>query len=330
MAEGKEPRIDKVETKGIRAFKYRTLAQGELPDWGWHLNDFRSVALRKLAERFLWNSIRTSTLVLMPAWIALEATREQLWFDHATIKSGGTIDPDLTAVASKDFEEPVEAEFNRLVREFRKTDPNILKRLIDEIGITWIERRVQSSQAITESLNAIFSTVILESWTAFECLVSDLWVTTLDKENGDIASRLEVSGILQKPDKEITPKHNIKAEYGSYCLETRRLSFQRLENIKDIYRATFGQNVSELFDKVQGGYIVALYAFRNVLVHKGGDADDPFIELVQRFPEFRGITAKTKLSPDGEQVKKMRDASVYLGRRLIEVADEVLIKQQAT
>src|ERR1700736_6064101 len=122
------------------------------------------------------NSIRTSTFALMPAWIALEATREQLWFDHATVKGGGTIDPDLIAHASKGYDEKTAAEFDRLVKDYRKIPKEVMRTLITEIGIEWIERRAYNSQSVAVSINALFSTVILESWTAFECLVSDLWV----------------------------------------------------------------------------------------------------------------------------------------------------------
>ena len=107
-------------------------------------------------------------------------------------------------------------------------------------------------------------------------------------------------------------------------METRRVSLQKLENIKRLYAATFGEDVKKLFDDVEGGYIHALYAFRNVLLHRAGEADSTFRDQVQRFPEFRGINVGDKLLPDGEQVKQMRDASVQLGRRLIQVADKVL------
>ena len=158
----------------------------------------------------------------------------------------------------------------------------------------------------------------MESWTAFECLVSDLWVTTLDKEDGTIASKLELSGELAKAKDTPTDKlkHNIKSAYGSFCLGTRRVSFQKLENIKRIYGATFGNKIKDLFDEVEGGYILALYAFRNVLLHRAAVADDGFIELAQRFPEFRAIKVGDKVEPDGEQVSKMRNASIQLGRAL--------------
>jgi len=309
----------------MRDFKYRDLATAELRDWGWELKDFRSEFLRPIAERFLFSNIRSTTFAIMPAWIAFEASREQLWFDHATIKCGETIDPDLTKYHSAKITPEIEAEFNRLVFEHREIDKEKWRELLREIGITYIEGQLARSKATASSIDALFCAIILDSWTAFECLVSDLWIATMNAEDGTLASRLESSGELTKPNK--TPetiKHNIKTSYGSYCVETRRVSFQRLENIKRLYTATFGKNTKRLFDDIGGGYIHALHAFRNVFLHQAGQADETFLEQVQRFPEFRGISTGDKLLPDGDQVTKMRDASVQLGRQLIQAADNVL------
>jgi len=314
------------QTSRMRDFKYRDLATAELRDWGWHLKDFRSESLRPIAERFLFNNIRSTTFATMPAWIAFEALREQLWFDHATVKCGGTLDPDLTQYHSSKITPEIEAEFNRLVFEHREIDKEKFRQLLREIGITYFEYQLAGEgKATASNIDALFCAIILDSWTAFEYLVSDLWTVTMNAEDGTLASRLESSGELAKPNK--TPetiKHNIKTSYGSYCVETRRVSFQKLENIKRLYAATFGKETRNLFDKIGDGYIHALHAFRNVFLHRAGEADEKFMEDVQRFPEFRGISVGDKLLPDGEQVKKMRDASVLLGRQLIQVADSVL------
>ena len=310
----------------MRDFKYRALATAPLLDWGWKLKDFRSEALRPIAERFWFSNLSGSTFARLPAWIALEATREQLWFDYATVKSGETIDPDLVKYHSAKITPEIEAEFNRLVVAHRQIEKDKWRQLLLEIGITYVEGQLKWSRASAQSFDTLFSMIILDSWSAFEFLVADLWVATLNEEDGILASRLELSDELQKPKGTTaeTIKHNIKISYGSYCLETRRVSFQRLENIKRVYSATFGEDAKKLFDDVEGGYIHALYAFRNAFAHRAGEADSTFVEQVQRFPEFRGINVGDKLLLDGEQVKNMRDASIQLGRRLIQMADKVL------
>ncbi len=316
----------------MREYNYRALAEAPVPNWGWELKDFRSQALRPVAERFLFNNIRISTFALMPAWIALEAAREQLWFDHASIKAGVALDPDLSNYDSPKITPELRDEFNRLVFEHRGIDKEATRSFLRKIGVTYVEYQLSWSDATRSSIDALFHAIILDSWTAFECLSVDLWKLTLDNESGELAKRIEMSGELRRPHKDLKPqdvRHNPKTEFGSYCLETRRLTLQTLEDIQRIYTATFQTQIGKLFNDVEGGYIHALAAFRNALIHRAGEADRKFTEDVQRFPEFRGISNGDKLLPDGEQVKKMRDASMFLGRQLIQVADSVLTPSDA-
>lgn len=82
----------------------------------------------------------------MPAWIALEVTREQLWLDHATVKTGGTIEPDLAKFISQDVKPEAVALVNQLIMGWRKTPTKVFRKLFDQsrrfrtLGITlfWI------------------------------------------------------------------------------------------------------------------------------------------------------------------------------------------------
>ena len=174
--------------------KFRALANAPVHDWGLHKKDFSSECLRPVAEAFQSNVIRTATFAKMPAWIALEVTREQLWLDYATVKTGGAIEPDLAKFISQDVNEKAVALANQLIVEWRKTPMKVFRELLDEIGIDWVENRLYWSQAISHGISALFETVIMESWTAFETLCRDLWTVTLDNDNGSIAKRVDSSG----------------------------------------------------------------------------------------------------------------------------------------
>lgn len=100
--------------------KYRALANAPVLDWGWHLEDFKCECLRSAAEAFQWNIIRIANFAKIPAWIALEAKREQLWLDDAIIQAGGKIEPDLTRFASQDVNPEAVALVNQRIREWRE------------------------------------------------------------------------------------------------------------------------------------------------------------------------------------------------------------------
>src|SRR5436305_12142489 len=85
---------------------YRALALGKIPDWGWDLKDFKSPCLYQVADTFNYHLVRTSTFALMPAWIALESIREQLWLDYLAVKDGRQLNPDLMAYVSSPAASP--------------------------------------------------------------------------------------------------------------------------------------------------------------------------------------------------------------------------------
>ena len=76
--------------------------------------------------------------------------------------------------------------------------------------------------------------------------------------------------------------------------------------------------------RAEGGYITALAAFRNTLIHNGGKADKKFVKQVQSFAEFRSIKPKEVLVLDGEVVRKLHNSAIVLGWKVIEFVDDVL------
>lgn len=308
--------------------KYRALAKAPVHDWGRHLNDFSSECLRPAAEAFQRNIIRTANFALMPAWIVLEATREQLWLDHATIKTGGTIEADLARLTSQDVNAEAQAIVNQLILAWRKTPTEVFRKLMDEIGIDWVETRLYWSEGISHGISALFETVIVESWTAFETLCRDLWIVTLDNDNGSIVNRVDGSGVLQKARKNLTPNFSNKTHPGSFQVQTRQATFQKLGEIKKLYEAAFGRSAISLFDSTEGGYITVLNAFRNVITHKRGKSDRTFCDQVKDFPEFSSIREGEEIKLDGRIVAKMRSSALLLGRKLIQAADAELRRQK--
>jgi hypothetical protein len=90
------------------------------------------------------------------------------------------------------------------------------------------------------------------------------------------------------------------------------------------YSEAFGKDVKPLFDDVANGYIFALSAYRNALTHNAGRADKHFVKRVERFPELRAIAPNDRLLLDGELVKKLRRAAIFLGTKLTLFVDDIL------
>jgi hypothetical protein len=313
-----------LDIANVHRRKYRALANAPVLDWGWHVGNFKSECLRPTAEAFQTNIIRIANFAKMPAWIALEAKREQLWLDDAIIQTGGKIEPDLTRFASQDVNPKAVALVNQRITEWRDIPIEVFRNLMDQIGIDWVEARGYWSQAISLGIAALFETIIVETWTAFEMLCKDLWIATLDNDNGSINTRVEDA----LRNKNALPTSNSKAHLESFQTNPRQLVFQKLKNIKKFYSAAFGPNAISHFDNVESGYITVLNAFRNVIVHKRGKVDRTFLVQVKDFSEFNAIKDGDEIRLDGEAVAKMSSAALLLGQELIKTADVELQSQK--
>src|SRR5256885_118 len=110
----------------MRDFKFRALAKAPLPEWGWELKDFQSECLRKAADTFTWNLLRTTNFVLMPAYIALEATKEQMW--RSEVKALGITDDDAW-----------DAKMRELAEGWDNLSKEKFRELLDKAGIDFVE-----------------------------------------------------------------------------------------------------------------------------------------------------------------------------------------------
>src|SRR5258708_5997648 len=88
-----------------------------------------------------------------------------------------------------------------------------VKALLDDVGIPFVEYNLKGNKDVQESMIAVLSTIVLESWTAFEILASDLWVIAVDQGPKDVRNRLMLSKNWLTPDDQITPEKVHEIEY---------------------------------------------------------------------------------------------------------------------
>lgn len=183
------------------------------------------------------------------------------------------------------------------------------------------------------SMEAILTSIILESWLFFEALCSDMWVAAVDSGGPIICARI-IGNQAWESGKEqmlasstIQIQSNAKTHPGSYRREIGQVSFQKLRSIKHYFKIAFTEKASRLFDNTAGGYIYLLSAVRNCITHSAGKLDHMFKAAIDnRFTEFTSMNLGDQLSLDGEVVKHLRNASIETGIALLQCVDEVLLK----
>jgi hypothetical protein len=320
-----------------RDLKYCAVVLGDRT-WKVQVTDLamiRSDALRPVIHAFVENVLRTNSAAITPAQIAWKVRRDQFLADRAIFNATGKLGSDLTQLEQA-FEVGHEyrQEFESLADNFfsRLTSPSQNAQMLLKYGIGYVEILIQESKGIQSAMEALLASLVLESWTMFESLASDLWVVGVDEGPGEIVARINVASqkAFKQPEDNIRPEtvHEIgidaRAHYGSFLREIGKVTFQRLRDIQFYYGIAFGKDASKLFDEVANGYIFALSAFRNALTHNAGKADKHFVKQVGRFEELRGIKTNDLLLLDGELVKKLQQASQALAVRLIQFVDDVL------
>jgi hypothetical protein len=318
---------------GERDFKYSDLISGAT-EWKAlmkNIVEIKSACLKESADAFAANLLRGASFAAMPSQIAFMVRRDQIFYDNAIFKANGG----KKEIQLSDFNEAmppeVGAHTTEQMKRYMDTSVEEVQKLTWKLGVGYVQTLTQLHPAMQKSVEALFVSLLLDAWTAFECLASDLWATGVDKGPSDIVARLHVSSSkFQKGDENLTPENvhsldsDAKTQHGSFLRETGRVSFQKLENIKLYYSIAFGNNAKKLFDETAGGYIHALSSVRNILIHKSGIADKKFVEQAQRFPELKNIKAGQQVLLDGALVLKLRMAAGDMGNALIHLVDDIL------
>jgi hypothetical protein len=288
----------------MRDYKYRELLIGQ-EVWEPLMKTFKQVrsdSLKDCANAFHTNMERIVAFAIMPAAIAFQIRRDTIFSSNAifrvTKKGEMTLDE---AINMKLTSPEISADIEKQLREFL-SETNKHEKYFYHLGVKYIENLTsldvaEAPTAMQDSMDAVLSSV-LDSWTAFESLAGDLWVAGVDNDPGEAVANLTLaaaSNKLKRPDDNLRPATvyrsgvNPKTHYGSFLKAVGSVAFQTLWDIRTYYEIAFGKDTLQLFDDVDGGYIEALAAFRNVLSHSAGRADKKFIDRVRRFSEFDSI-----------------------------------------
>lgn len=292
----------------------------------------RSPCLKACANAFFANMLRTTAFAMMPAEIAFQVRRDTLFMSNAKFRAAGQTESTLDSLIDDNLTAEVFSEMATQMQQFVSLGRIEANRIRGELGLTFIEVLARTNAGMADSMDAMLSSVVADSWTAFEVFVGDLWAAGVDNGPPIIAGRLiDASGQFKNPKEE----HGFKKAHemgnvtatshpGSYLRKAGKVSLTRLPDMKLYYKIAFEKQVSDLFTTVSEGYVQALSAFRNVLVHSAGYADKNFTLQVAPFAEFRGINEGTLLELNGTLVQRLRTAAAEVALALLKQVDDLV------
>jgi hypothetical protein len=176
-----------------------------------------------------------------------------------------------------------------------------------------------------KALLATLSAQLLQVWTAFESLSSDLWVKALNER--PIKLVLKWSDSSKDKSIPITDLHragfDVRHAMGTILRERGKASFLSLESTKDAYKRAFGDFVSAFFDNTQ---LRVLELTRNLIAHRAGKIDTTFIKEIPTGHPFGVLEENKDLRLTDEIVRDLCSVAVESSLKIIEYVDDWMDK----
>jgi hypothetical protein len=190
--------------------------------------------------------------------------------------------------------------------------------------------------------------MLLGAWTAFEVLISDLWITSLNYGPKALAEAVFTAATQQALKPEIDGKrmkesqaeektiplpalkgrYDLRDKMGSLLADLGKVKFDSFTNTVRAYEAAFGKDAGAILDKSKTdcGNVAFLEAARNAIVHRGGFADAKFREKVQHatgstFYQYRSLKDTDKLPIAGQMVAELIKSTMQIAVQLMKFVD---------
>jgi hypothetical protein len=289
----------------------------------------KSPCLHGIAEAFKVNLERTMFFQMWPAEIAFQSRRDAIFQCNAVNLQSNRRHTNLVQFIEQEGGDLFFAEWNKQVAEVDCQPLGVQNYLRGSLGVNYIESLLSVNNGMLITMDSIFASIVTSSWTAFECLAADAWVQAVN-HSSDLRKKVNASSQVKKRGEDSDGLENKLeidpvADYGGSLIESKRVSFQTLRNIKAFYGVILDKKSKDrIFKDTANGYVSALSEVRNVLTHKAGIVDSQFTQRVSNFPELSAFKQGESLLLNGEIVKKLRAASAQTASAILATVDEII------
>jgi serine/threonine protein kinase len=201
----------------------------------------------------------------------------------------------------------------------------------------------QTHPATGTALDAILSSMVVGSWTAFETLAGDLWEAALNANAkwgllGGNATRIRALAGDAAPDgqqtvnRTLSPQPTLAEMYivtnGTYDLSGKmgtlhrpRFQFSTLREIRESYAAAFQPEVACVDSLLSNKALDVLQCVRNLLVQKAGIADEMDVTMCRQADTAATIEAGSRIRLDAAIVSHLIDPVIRIAESLLRGVD---------
>jgi hypothetical protein len=291
-------------------------------------------SLRPIIRSFRRNMNRVRGLGILPIQLVASATmNEAARMEALANKKVPFHDPRITQndpqFDPKLFKE-VDEERMRIARNW--LDQNPTKLVI--LGMMGLNHTITSGDEDTfHSVQALMAAMLIGLWTAFESLAQDTWISAVNACPNPLASNVmsAADSALKTGNlaKSISYAHFTGSDFdfrktmGTLLFREKKVDFQQLKTLRAAYKVAFNDEFEPIFD-AESANLLRLEAVRNLFVHKGGVADDAFLNRVREEVEFQKLKLGNLLHVDGQYIAKQANAVINCGTNLVSAVDKWL------
>lgn len=305
---------------------------------------FKNACLASVATSFQENIRRVENLLEVPFRVALETSLYANALCHAHAKVFGTLSPkpDQYAAKGKDVAALMQVlwvgartQANQS-RQVRSKEGRAFTDEERQHGAGYLKILAQDSPPMTEGVDAVFSAAILGQWTAIETMCGDLWEaavnwhpkglsnlshqakriikkasTRTEKELNKKKSKSQVSATVRLGSLERYSRGTFDLSQSMGTLLRAKLHFTSLSSIRQAYGRTFPPT-DPIDEALASNALDALSVTRNVIVHRGGRADDEYVANAKAIPLAPRVAKGEQIPIHGEWIAPILNASGLL------------------
>lgn len=332
------------------------------------IDTIKTDKLKTAAEIFRQNIKRVHSLVLLPPglvmfYCAFQGLRTQAnWLSLQQWES--PTDPEKLAT--------VRAREKKITKEWNAANPGKLPGITGNAACNNVSSlaMLKGSQAAI-GVEALLHAVPLGAWTAFEVLAGDLWKEAVNHSPSGLATLTGKVDRIEKKSagewKETQPNegaksadaftnetaekivslgmvhkvtggsYNLSKVMGELLVASKRVKFTSLTDIREAYSLAFSEKCKKMkpdaIDAALANQSLDLLSLvRNLLVHKGGQADSVYEKDSKNIPNAPKLGFRGKIQIDGKFASDLVNPAIRCGVDLLKAVDrwlEVTSKRRA-
>ena len=253
----------------------------------------QDASLKQLCHTFRSNVERIRAMAFVPMSVADGSTRHMLMFSqsvHDALAKPVLADADLERLND------VFGKYKELVerQDFFRDKERAITKCIEFVLI--YNQFNENVSALRPGFLALLGAQIIRTWTAFDSLTTDLWVTAVNlRPNATcpVVTKAIPTVKLQKYG------YNLRGHMGDLLKD--EYHFDSFKNTRAAYTETF-RSMNNVQAILSSRELAVACLVRNNLVHNAGIVSESFVNQVSEFARWRSARIDTLVPLDGRNV----------------------------